>query len=817
MRTIKYPLKVMNPKKSNKKVYKWRRIFVFFFLSLILILIISASIFAKIKARQGLPDYSEDITLQNMKYPVEVFRDTYGTPHIYAHTEEDLYRSVGYIMAQDRMWQMDMLRRVTLGRLAEILGDNYVKTDLLMRSMRYIEKSKEILKNSPPEIINNLTAFCDGVNQYIENHEDNLPLEFILLRYKPDKWELHHSLNLISFMAWQLKSGWNELILEEIKQKVDSSLYHALLPNLKLQTDYVFPGSEDHIALLASNSLLELSKIQELGFDVFAGSNNWAVSGKKSVTGYPILANDMHLELNIPGIWMQMHQVVEGKLNVSGLVLPGQPLVIVGHNDSIAWGMTNTQADNLDYYEERINPDNDNQYLLNGEWKNFDIIPVDITSKDTLYHLNYKYNHRGPVVSKSIKNKTLTIRWIGSNSSDEFLSIYKINRANNWNDFKDAFSTFRSISQNIVYADKNGNIGLYTCAGVPVRKRDAVFRILPGWTDEYDWTGLVPFDELPFEYNPERGYVSSANNKTIDSTYNHHIGTWFSLPYRIQRIRELLEINEKLSIDDFRKIQNDVKSKYSLLQVEKLFVLINEEGLDNLELEMAHKLKCWDGNMDKELIEPTIAEVFNWLFIQQVFKDELGGELFSAFEKNGKIARIAVYNILEGKENSPWLDNISTPEKEELYDIVNITYKETIKYLIDNYRKDARKWKWKYIHKFTIQHPISQGYEALDFVFKLNRGPFGVSGSKHTVSPYSYPMFEPGNVFHGASHRHIFSLQNWDSTQSVIPTGNSGVVSSEFYCDQTEIYMKGQYHHDFFSKETIEKTFKYLIRIYPAE
>jgi penicillin amidase len=807
----------MNPRKSTKRMPKWRRILVLFFLASIVILILAASVLAKIKARQGLPDYTEDITLKNLKYPVDVFRDDFGTPHIFAHTEEDLYRSVGYLMAQERLWQMDMLRRITLGRLSELLGENFVKTDLLMRSLRFSEKSLDILQKSNPEIILHLTAFCDGVNQCIDNLGEDLPLEFTLLRYKPDKWEMHHSLNLISFMAWELKSGWNELMLEEIKQKVDSSLYHALLLNNSLQKEYVYPGTKDNVELLSTNSLLEFFRIKELGFEVFSGSNNWAVAGTKSKTGYPILANDMHLELNIPGIWMQMHQVVEGKLNVSGLVLPGQPLVIVGHNDSIAWGMTNTVVDNLDYYEERINPNNKNQYFYNEEWKTFDSTQVKIISKDTVYNLSYRCNHRGPVVTQDVNGKVLTVKWIGSVYSDEFLSIYKVNRANNWSSFKEAFSTFRSISQNIVYADVDGNIGLYTCAGVPIRKRDAVFRILPGWTNEYDWVGLVPFEELPHEYNPSRGYVSSANNRTTDSLYNYHIGTWYSLPYRIERIRELLEINHKLSVQDFINIQNDAKSKFSLMQVEKLFVLIDEEELNALELEIAHKLKCWDGNMDKDLIEPSIAEVFNWIFVRQIFKDELGDELFEKFEKNNKIARIAVYNILKGDGNSPWLDKIDTPETENINDIVNITYKETIQYLINNYRKDTRKWKWKYLHKITFKHPVSKSFEALDFVFKLNRGPYGVSGGKHTVSPYSYPMFEPENVFHGASHRHIFSLQNWDSTLSVLPTGNSGIVSSEFYCDQTENYVKGRYNNDFFYKETIEKTFKYLIRLYPAE
>jgi penicillin G amidase len=806
----------MESKMLHKKTPKWRKNLVLSFLSVLLLLIVTAAIFARLKSRQGLPDYGKNLTLRNLEHPVEVFRDEYGTPHIYAQNDNDLYRAVGYVMAEDRLWQMDMLRRVTLGRLSEVLGEGYVKADLLMRSFQYTEKSNDILTGLSPEIVDGLEAFCDGVNQYIEDLGQELPLEFTLLGYAPEKWEPYHSLNLISFMAWQLKSGWGELVLEEIRQKVDSAHFASLLPDISLQQNYVFPSS-DQIDLLTDNRLLESAKFLDLGLEVFSGSNNWAVSGKKSKTGFPILANDMHLELNIPGIWMQMHQCVPGKLNVSGVVLPGQPLVIVGHNDSIAWGMTNTMVDNLDYYEEKINPGNPDQYLFNGKWSDFEVVPVTIPcKKDTAYNFTYKFNHRGPVVSDIKNGKVLTIRWVGNEKSNEFLSIYKINRAGNWNDFKDAFSTFRAISQNIAYADVKGNIGLYTCAGVPIRKRDAIFRVLPGWTDEYDWKGLVPFEDLPHEYNPERGYVSSANNRTTDSTYPYHIGTWYSLPYRIKRIKELLEVNDKLSVDDFKEIQNDTKSKFSLQQVEKLFTLIDESRLNKLELEIALKLKCWDGNMDKELIEPTVAEVFNWIFVKQMFMDELEDKLFEKFEKNNKLARIAVYNLLEGKD-MPWVDDVRTPENENLKDIVNRTFEETMVYMVDNYRADTRKWKWKYLHKLTLQHPIAKSVEALDFVFKLNRGPFAVSGSKHTVSPYSYPMFEPSRVYQGASHRHIFSLINWDSTQTVLPTGNSGIVSSEFYCDQTKLYVYGLYHTDYFSRQSVEQHQTYKMVMSPGQ
>ncbi|MBN1117745.1 MAG: penicillin acylase family protein [Bacteroidales bacterium] len=801
--------------KTNKRRRKLLKIFSLSFLGFITLVLIVAVLFAKHKAKLGLPDYSEDIELKNISQPVEVIRDQYGTPHIYAQNQEDLYRTVGYVMAQDRLWQMDLLRRVTLGRLSEIFGDDFVDTDLLLRSLRYTKKSKEILKTIDPEILSALEAYCDGVNQYIWQNEGNYPLEFLLLKSKPEKWEPYHSLNLIGYMAWDLKAGWSQLVLDKLKNELDSNLYVQLLPELAKYKTTIFP--EYKTDLLSENKLLNLAKLEKLGADILFGSNNWAVSAQKSNTGKPIVANDMHLSLNIPGIWMQMHQVVEGELNVSGLALPGQPMLIIGHNDSIAWGMTNTYVDNLDYYEEKINPVDSNQYEYMGEWYNFELFNEEIkSSSDSVFIRTFRINHRGPVVSeaKGIKDKVLTIHWVGDEPSNEIAGIYKINRAHNWEDFKNAFRSFKSISQNVVYADLNGNIGLYACAGIPIRKRNEAFEILPGWTDEYDWKGMVPFEELPHEYNPERGYVSSANCRTVDDSYPYHIGSWYSMPYRMERIRERLEEKDKLSVEDFKSIQNDQVSTLANRLVEKFYSLLDLSELSNTEKEVAELLQSWNGDMNKELIEPSVSETFIKFFIKNVFSDEMTEDSYELFNANSKLTRIALYNILES-DFSPWIDDISTPETENLTDIVHACFTETITYLEGQFRSKPQQWKWKNMHTITLKHPLTS-VEILDKLFNMNRGPYGVGGSYHTVSPYSYPNFSPEAVEHGSSHRHIYSLADWDATQSVIPTGNSGVVSSEFYCDQTELYIGGRYHADFFSKEAVEKAAKYHVMVKPA-
>lgn len=786
------------------------------FLAFIIVILTVAIVYSNRIAKKGLPLYDGEVVLHNLSEKVEVYRDKYGTPHIIAQNEADLYRATGYVLAQDRLWQMDLLRRVTLGRLSEIFGDGFVETDLLLRSLQYTKKSEAIIDQSPTKATEAFNAFADGVNQYIDQLKGDYPLEFHLLKYKPEYWEVYHSVNLIGYMAWDLKAGWDELILEKLKENLDSTLFAGLLPQAERHKTTVFKANHDE--LLANNKLLELDKLGKLGLDILCGSNNWAVSGNKSTTGKPILANDMHLSFSVPGIWMQMHQTIPGKLNVSGLILPGQPLIITGHNDSIAWGMTNTYVDNLDYYEEKINPGNPNQYLFNGEWLDFEIHEEDIkSSSDTVFKRTYRRSHRGPVVSeiKGITNKVITVHWVGDEPSNEILSIYRANRAHNWIDFKNAFRTFHAISQNIAYADVNGNIGLYACAGAPIRKRTGVYGILPGWTDEYDWQRMIPFEELPHEYNPTRGYVSSANNRTVDDSYPYHIGSWYALPYRIDRIREMLEEKEKLSVGDFKQMQNDMKSKYAEQFMVQVFPLIKQAELDNINLKAYIVFEDWNGTMSKDLIAPTLFETTMYAMLINTFKDELGEGLFGSFMKNKNLPRIALYNLFDSPQ-SAWIDNINTDKKETLSDIVTASFTDAVDTLKKNYGKNIEHWKWKNLHTITLSHPLSK-VEVLDKVFKLNRGPYPVDGSSHTVAPYSYPVFEPGNVNHGASHRHVFSLDDWDKTQSAIPTGNSGVVSSEFYCSQTKMFIEGQYHNDVFSEKAVKNAHKYLLVLEPGE
>ncbi|MBW2092992.1 MAG: penicillin acylase family protein, partial [Deltaproteobacteria bacterium] len=536
-------------------------------LIVVLVLFIAAAIYVRFIATRGLPDYNDSVVIEGITDKVTIYRDQYAVPHIYAKNEQDLYTAVGYCMAQDRLWQMDLLRRATTGRLSEIFGEDLVETDLLVRSLQIPNKSRMIMKKTDEKILRALEAFSKGVNFYIETHQKKLPPEFIILGYKPEKWEPEHSFNLIGYIAWDLTTGWaNEVTLYKILQKFGIERCRDLIPDVLMERSAVYPDFQGNLSGLELNrDLIGHARIlEELGLTIFSGSNNWAVSGKKSATGMPILANDMHLGLFAPGIWYQMHLIVDGKLNVTGVVLPGQPNIVCGHNEYIAWGMTNVMLDGMDFFLEKINPQNPNEYEFKGRWRPMEVRKETIKIKGgKTVEKELRFTHRGPIISgfKNVEGKAISMRWIGNEYSHEMRTVYLLNRARDWVDLTDAVKTFISISQNIIYADTEGNVGLYCCAGVPIRKAGDGISIMPGWTDEYDWTGLVPFEKLPHSYNPANGFVSSANNKTVNNDYPYYISQWFDLPFRIDRIREMLNEKDKLTIQDFRRMQADFKSK----------------------------------------------------------------------------------------------------------------------------------------------------------------------------------------------------------------------------------------------------------------
>ena len=775
---------------------------------ILVLAIFSGMLYLNYLKTRAVPDYNRDADLEYLQGEVTVFRDSLGVPHVYASDELDLYTAVGYLMAQDRLWQMDLMRRITTGRLSEVLDPGLVDTDLLFRALDFPGKSERIMAQSDPRIMACVEAFAGGVNQYIESHRKKLPVEFALLGYQPELWEPIHTFNLIGYMAWDLSSGWGpEIALYQMSAALRDTLISELIPSGQYQTELVHPGYDQDQPMpeLKTGVLQSMQLVGDLGLQIFEGSNNWAISGKKSKSGKPLMANDMHLGLMAPGIWYQMHQVVEGQLNVTGVVLPGAPFVICGHNMDIAWGMTNVTVDDIDFYLETIHPSDTNRYLLDGEWKEMELRREEIRVKgsdEPLIRVN-RYTHRGPVISRfrDLDNAVISARWQGREFSDEIRTVYLLNRAANWEDFREAVRTFTSISQNIVYADRFGNIGLQTAAGIPIRAGGGTL-VYPGDTSLYDWKGTVPFEQLPCTLNPQEGYVSSANNRTIGADYPYYIGTWFALPSRIERIRELLNEKEMLGSDEFREMQGDQTSPWAR-EMTHAYLSALTGRMDGHYEKARRILQDWDFNLlptsSATLIFETMWEELN----RALFHDELGDELYPLMLRNNIIPRLLV-NRIRVTGTSLWCDDVTTPEERESFsDNIIVAFRQTVDTLVSQYGEEMEEWEWGKVHKVLFMHPLGS-VGLVEKLFRVNRGPYTVGGSFHTVSPYSYPVGSSFIANHGASERHIFTTEDWDRSLTIIPTGTSGIPASPHYMDQTGLYLKNQYHRDLFTREAVE-------------
>lgn len=792
-------------------------------LYIIVLALLSGWIFVRYLSYRAVPDYDKGISLEGLEQSVDVYRDSLGIPHIYAKNAKDLYRVTGYLQAQDRLWQIDLLRRVTQGRLSEIFGKDFIDTDLLLRALKIPEKSSRIMDSLEGPMQENLIAFANGINQYIKHHEKKLPPEFAILGYKPDLWEPENSLNIIGYMAWDLAGGnySAEVLLEKIRQKVGDKMLSAFLPDPgRLSEDVVYPDYNNDTLLLAllDHSLLkEQDKINGLGVQIFNGSNNWAIDAEKSSYGKPIMANDMHLGLNMPGIWYQIHQVIEGELNVTGLAIPGEPVVVAGHNEDIAWGMTNLYVDDIDLFREKINPEDSLQYLYKGSWKKMEIRRENIKIKggDSVTRI-LKFTHHGPVISgfKGM-DEALAMSWIGFDYSNEYKSVYLLNRAKDWNDFTSAIRYFVSLSQNFVYADRHGNIGLYAAGGAPVRKGSGIM-IRPGDTDEYEWQGRLALETMPHAYNPPDHQVSSANNRTTTPDYPGYIGTFYAQNYRIGRIRQMLNTQDKMDINDFIRMQADQHSLLATLMNPLLANALQQAELPDEMKKAATLLKNWDGNMSPDLVAPSIFELTYSRMILETLRDEAGEEMTREIMGNSTLARTFADNLLHHTD-IPWIDDIRTTDKKETFnDILVRSFRDAYTYLADNYGKNQERWKWGDIHQLTLEHPLGK-VSLLDKIFKLNIGRYPVGGSFHTVCPYSYPMTNPFVINHGASHRHIFIAGDWDKSLTVIPTGESGIPASEHYGDQSRMYAENRYHADYFSKDLVIRHAKYKATFSPKD
>ncbi|MGI6207947.1 MAG: penicillin acylase family protein [Anaerolineae bacterium] len=776
--------------------------------------------------RRPLPKTDGVEAVHGLDRPVEVIRDRWGVPHIYALNEHDLFYAQGFIHAQDRLWQMEFSRRLAHGRLAEILGEPAWEADRLFRTLGLTRAARRDLELTDPDTMAALQAYADGVNCWLRHHATRLPLEFQLLRRAPDPWEPLDTLAFGRVQGWVLSHNWDQEVL-------NTALIARVGPEraAQLRGDYpptnplVLPGQT--CVSLAEELLAEFDRARTwLPALRYQGlSNNWVVDGAKSVTGKPLLANDPHLGLDIPGVWYENHLSAPG-FEVTGVTFPGVPGVVIGHNERIAWGVTASLPDTQDLYLERFHPDDPTLYQVGDGWERATVHheSVHVRGEATPRLLEVIETRHGPLVTSLLPladepdRVALSLRWVGYEPCFLSRSVVALNRAQDWDQFTEALRDFDCPSQNFVYADIEGNIGLYVPGKVPVRPGRLGQVPMPGWTDENEWQGWIPFEELPSAFNPEGHYLASANNKVAGIEYPHLFSCEQYDGVRARRITDLLEAQDRLSAEDFARIQNDVyslpaESVRCLLLAHAPAILSHPALQDNRPRasQVLALLREWDCELTADSIAATVYELTEYFAAERVFRPWLGdlterylglnlGALFHYSSLQVNNSRHVLRRLLEDDASDWFRDGAGNPLSRE--DILAQALNDALTYLRQHHGEDIANWKWGNLHRIRFHHTLGR-VRPLDRL--LNRGPYPLGGDQNTVNAAFFrPQLPLNDYSAGPSWRMILDLSDWDASRAVLPTGQSGHPASPHYDDMIPFWRDGRYHPMLWSRDKIE-------------
>ena len=778
---------------------KWVLILVLIVLCLIVVMGAGGYLWFQHALTKSLPQTAGEIAVRGLREDVEIIRDIYGVPHIYATNEPDLFFALGYAMAQDRFWQMEFFRRLGHGRLSEVFGKDFVKADRYLRMITAAGVNKKI----PNELAFILQSFTGGVNAYLETHPDRLPFEFTVLGYTPEPWEVDDYLAVVKVMNWILSMGWKvDLTAARILEKVGEKRLREAFPGWPHDAPLII-SKEAKTLLVSSNPALETTRVVDrlITLPAAAASNNWAIAGVKSATGKPILANDPHLELTNPSVWWEVHLVCP-TINASGFALPGTPGIAIGHNRYVAWGITNVMVDDVDFYIERTNPENPRQYWYKDHWNDMQVLAETIPIKgDDPVTTEILVTRHGPIVNEiqeGSQEKPLSARWAFTECLQPIKAAYLLLKAENIQEVKEALRYWELPSQNFVFADVKGNIGYWCCATIPIRSTGDGILPMPGWNGEYEWKGYVPFNERPHLVNPAEGFVATANNKIVSGDYPYMISHYWEPLDRITRIRQLLTTKKKLTVEDFKEMHQDI---YNVLAAEMIPTMIQviENRFSDQEATKT-MLSQWDFTMAKDSVGACLFEVTLRKMMDNIFKDELGEELFEEYLNTFNFPPRAI-RMMVRKGASSWFDDINTPETETMEDIIARSLIQALVELKEIIGSDMNTWTWGHIHTLTFEHVLGKK-KPLDRIFNL--GPFPVGGSHLTINNKYYPYNNPYHANLGASARLIVDFSNINNSLHVLPTGESGHLKSPHYRDQIDLYLNGGYHPAWTDRTALE-------------
>ncbi len=770
--------------------------------------------------RRALPQVDGAVAFPGLKAEVRVERDEWGVPTITAASMDDLLMAQGYVTAQDRLWQIDLTRKLAAGELAEIFGRAALDSDVENRTYGFRQAAEASLKVMDAETKGYLEAYARGVNRYIEDYRGRLPMEFRVLDYAPRPWAAVDALLVHAYMYDVLSTTWRwELGRARVEAKVGPERAQELYP-VDSPLDHIIVGAEANPAKEAQPGKrataqppthvpppppLPAEFFAEWRRDVEAvlGSNNWVVSGSRTYSGKPMLANDTHLPLRVPDTWYMVHLKAPG-YHAKGFALPGTPLIVIGHNERIAWGFTNNGADVQDLYAEQFNPTNPNEYSVGGQWRAAELRreQIKIKGESDVPHQVMVTRH-GPIVKRD-GNSGYALRWTALEPGGLGAGYALLGRAQNWDEFLSILGSVSGPAQNAVYADVDGNIGFVVAARVPVRKSGTGAIPMPGDTDDHEWTGYIPFDQLPKALNPPEGIIGTANARVVGSDYKPYLtDRWYS-PYRTEQIYRLLEARTGLRPRDCIEIQADTHSLPHQFLAQELFKAFQKHPSKDERVKMLIGfVPQWDGKADAASRLVGLLEYTRRQLREMILRPVLGEE-----ERHYEWSRSQIFfdNVLRDRP-AHWL-----PKEFPDYDALLVTAAERA---AERLERDARasgivnpekpeQWRWGNYIKLRILHPLAQsGF--------LSRH---LSITNVNQSGTGYSIKQTGRSI-GPAMRFVADLAGWDNSLMNITMGQSGHYLSGHYRDQFDAWYWGRGVPSAFSDAAVQSGVKHRLTLKP--
>ena len=742
----------------------------------------------------------EERIVPGLQEPVEVLRDAWGIPHIYARTVHDLFMAQGYVAATDRLWQMEMWRRKGEGRLAEILGPSALPRDRFARLMKYRGDMEAEWESYAPDARENIRAFVEGVNAYIESCRQDPPVQFRIMGFRPEPWTPEVCLTRMAGYI-MTRNAANEVRRAQLVREIGLEAAQEVWPldppiPLEIPEGLNLEGITDAILADARAASPDVSLRDD-------GSNNWTISGRLTRTGKPLLANDPHRTLAIPSLRYMTHLVGPG-WNVIGAGEPTLPGVAAGHNERVAWGFTIVGIDQQDLYVEELNPANRLEYRFRGAWKKMRVVreQVKVKGREKPEVMELRFTVHGPVLYEDAgRNRAYALRWVGTEPGTAgYLGALSLCTVKNWEEFLQAMDWWKVPSENLVYADVDGNIGWVAAGITPIRRGWSGVLPVPG-TGAYEWEGFLPTSRLPRLYNPPQGYIATANHNILPEGYPHVLGYEWSALWRFRRVDEVLKAGREFTVLDSQRLQHDETSMPARI----LIALLRETAATPESLEAKRRLLAWDQVLNRESTGATIYEVWIRKLVPLVWSRRLEPPALKIRGRRGTF-ELAV----------AWLENparrIFGPDPAAVRNGILVkALDQAVADLRARLGPDMDAWEWGKLHKAYFNHPLGKD----DVLRKLlDRGPVARGGDSTTVNNTSTrPDFRQT---HGGSYRQVLDLSDWDRSVGTSVPGQSGDPADPHYDDLLPLWAEGKYHPLAFSRPFVETVTRKRIRLRPA-